>query len=36
MSKTFRTYDEALTWADATGLKYQIVVSDDFVFVLVW
>jgi len=36
MSKTFRTYDEAQTWADATGLKYRIVVCDEFVYVLVW
>lgn len=36
MSKTFRTYDEALTWADATGLKYQIIVCNEFVYVLVW
>ena len=32
---TFRTYDEAVTYA-AKFDKYTIVVCDDFVYVLTW
>ena len=32
----FKTYDEAITFAENTGKKYAIVVGENFVFVLTW
>lgn len=36
MSRTFKTYDSALAWAESTGMKYRLVVNDYGVFVWCW
>lgn len=36
MTRTFRTYDSALAWAESTGLKYRIIVNDTGCFVWTW